>query len=145
MTICLSNEEGSPLWEAAEYPVHYDWGKDVDASDLNKGILYGLLFNILLVLDGSKKWETCLNEFDKLNDLVIAEKSKFEITAKEWGKNQKRDKIIYTIGSGINYGEIYSTAACWFMEMQWINSNAIHSGKFSMVLLKSLIMMYHSS
>ncbi|HFJ8221839.1 TPA: SIS domain-containing protein [Enterococcus faecium] len=55
MTICLSNEEGSPLWEAAEYPVHYDWGKDVDASDLNKGILYGLLFNILLVLDGSKK------------------------------------------------------------------------------------------
>ena len=130
MTICLSNEEGSPLWEAAEYPVHYDWGKDVDASDLNKGILYGLLFNILLVLDGSKKWETCLNEFDKLNDLVIAEKSKFEITAKEWGKNQKRDKIIYTIGSGINYGEIYSTAACWFMEMQWINSNAIHSGEF---------------
>lgn len=75
------------------------------------------------------KMETCLNEFDKLNDLVIAEKSKFEITAKEWVK-PKRDKIIYTIGSGINYGEIYSTAACWFMEMQWINSNAIHSGNF---------------
>ena len=25
LTICLSNLEGSPLWEAAEYPVHYDW------------------------------------------------------------------------------------------------------------------------
>ena len=35
-----------PLWEAAEYPVHYDWGKDVDASDLNKGIfmVYYLIF-----------------------------------------------------------------------------------------------------
>jgi fructoselysine 6-phosphate deglycase len=130
MTVCLSNEEGSPLWEAAEYPLHYDWGKDADASDLNKGILYGLLFNILKVLDGSEKWSICLNELEKLNDLVIDEKSRFELKAKKWGQSQKRDSIIYTVGSGINYGEIYSTAACWFMEMQWINSNAIHSGEF---------------
>ena len=37
---------------------------------------------------------------------------------------------IYTIGSGINYGEVYSTAMCWFMEMQWINSGCIHSGEY---------------
>ena len=74
--------------------------------------------NILLVLDGSKKWETCLNEFDKLNDLVIAEKSKFAMNAKEWGKNQKRDKIIYTIGSGITYVQIYSLTTSCFMVFQ---------------------------
>ena len=33
LTICLSNLEGSPLWEAAENPVHYDWGKEVSDSD----------------------------------------------------------------------------------------------------------------
>jgi fructoselysine 6-phosphate deglycase len=130
MTISLSNEEGSPLWNAAEYPVHYDWGPEADASDLNKGILYGVLFNILNVLDDSPKWNTCLSELEKLNALVINEKARFEEIAKHWGKEQKRDSIIYTIGSGINFGEVYSTAACWFMEMQWINSNAIHSGEF---------------
>lgn len=130
MTISLSNEEGSPLWEAAEYPVHYDWGPEADASDLNKGIFFGLLFNILKVVDSDEKWTTCLGELEKLNDLVVAEKACFNDAAKQWGKNQKRDQIIYTIGSGINYGEVYSTAACWFMEMQWINSNSIHSGEF---------------
>lgn len=34
-----------------------------------------------------------MNEFDKLNDLVIAEKSKFEITAKEWGKTKNEIKL----------------------------------------------------
>ena len=39
-TIALSNLVDSPLWKAAEYPIHYDWGKGTDASDLNKGVLY---------------------------------------------------------------------------------------------------------
>ncbi|WP_122646116.1 SIS domain-containing protein [Enterococcus mediterraneensis] len=130
VTIALSNEEGSPLWEAAEYPIHYDWGQDADASDLNKGILYGVLFSILIVLDGSDKWIICLEALNNLNDLVKKTKEQFADFAKDWGKSQKRDGIIYTVGSGINWGEIYSTAICWFMEMQWINSNAIHSGEF---------------
>lgn len=36
LTIALSHLEDSPLWNAAEYPIHYDWGKEADASDLNK-------------------------------------------------------------------------------------------------------------
>lgn len=33
MTVALSNLVGSELWEAAEYPVHYDWGKEVSDSE----------------------------------------------------------------------------------------------------------------
>lgn len=40
LTICLSNLEGSPLWEAAEYPVHYDWGKEVSDSDQRLRCIY---------------------------------------------------------------------------------------------------------
>ena len=69
LTICLSNLEGSPLWEAAEYPVHYDWGKEVSDSDKNKGILYGLLFSLLSVLAPDAKWDVCLKELEKLTDL----------------------------------------------------------------------------
>ena len=130
MTIALSNLEGSPLWEAAEYPVHYDWGKEVDASDLNKGILYALLFSILNVVEPNKEWEDGLEDLTKLQKLTVKVKEQYNEFAKEWGKKSKREKIIYTIGSGINYGEMYSTALCWFMEMQWIHSGVIHSGEY---------------
>ena len=46
-TIALSNLVDSPLWKAAQYPLHYDWGKEADASDLNKGVLYSLILRIL--------------------------------------------------------------------------------------------------
>ena len=130
ITICLSNLEGSPLWEAAEYPVHYDWGKDVSDSDKNKGILYGLLFKLLGVLAADAKWDICFKELEKLTELSTKAKEQYDAQAKQWAKDNKRKKTIYTIGSGINYGEVYSTAMCWFMEMQWINSGCIHSGEF---------------
>lgn len=130
LTIALSNLEGSPLWEAAEYRIHYDWGKDVDDSDKNKGILYGLLFRLLNVVNPDKKWEICLAELEKLNELCPKTKAQVHEDACSWAKATKREELIYTIGSGLNYGEVYSTAMCWFMEMQWINSGCIHSGEY---------------
>lgn len=130
MTIALSNAEGSPLWNAAQCPVHYDWGKEVSDSDKNKGILYGLLFHLLKVLALSEKWDVCLKELDKLSELSGKAKELYQEKAERWAKENKREKLIYTIGSGINYGEVYSTAMCWFMEMQWIHSGCIHSGEY---------------
>ena len=66
----------------------------------------------------------------KLTDLSAQAKAQYDAQAKAWAKRNKREKTIYTIGSGINYGEVYSTAMCWFMEMQWINSGCIHSGEY---------------
>ncbi|WP_193774618.1 hypothetical protein [Vallitalea guaymasensis] len=34
------------------------------------------------------------------------------------------------MASGGNYGPAYSFAICLLMEMQWIHSNAIHSGEY---------------
>lgn len=130
ITIALSNLEGSELWEAAEFPVHYDWGKEVSDSDKNKGILYGLMFHMLKVLAPDEKWDVCLKELENLTDLSTKTREQYAQQAKEWAKATKREKMIYTIGSGINYGEVYSTAMCWFMEMQWINSGCIHSGEY---------------
>lgn len=130
MTIALSNAEGSPLWNAAQYPVHYDWGKEVSDSDKNKGILYGLLFHLLKVLEPNEKWDVCLKELEKLTSLAGKAKELYQERAERWARENKREKMIYTIGSGINYGEVYSTAMCWFMEMQWIHSGCIHSGDY---------------
>src|SRR5699024_9664162 len=96
LTISLSNEVDSPLWEETEYPIHYDWGPDANASDLNKGIFYAVVFNLLNVLEPSEKWTAVLNELPKLNDLTIKTKEKFNDFSKKWCVNHKRDDIIYT-------------------------------------------------
>lgn len=130
LTICLSNEEESPLWNEAEYGIHYDWGKDADDSDKNKGILFGLLFSLLEVFESNEKWITCFNELEKLTELTNKTRELYEDKATSWAKSHKREELIYTLGSGINFGEVYSTALCWFMEMQWIQSCPIHTGEY---------------
>ena len=129
-TIALSNLADSPLWKAAEYPIHYDWGKGTDASDLNKGVLYYLIFSILNAVSPCGKYRKGMEAVAGLNDSIEKAKAQYESTLKEWGKQYKREEIIYTMGSGANYGEAYSFAICLLMEMQWIHSSAIHSGEY---------------
>lgn len=129
-TIALSNLTDSPLWKAAEYPIHYDWGKGTDASDLNKGVLYYLIFSILNAVSPSEKYKKGVESVAGLNNAIEKAKEQYADTLKEWGRKYKREKFIYTMGSGANYGEAYSFAICLLMEMQWIHSNAIHSGEY---------------
>lgn len=130
ITIALSNLVDSPLWKAAEYPIHYDWGKDADASDLNKAVLYYLMFSILNAVNPCEKYEKGIASVANLNDAIEKVKAQYADTVKEWGKTYKREELIYTMGSGACYGEAYSFAICLLMEMQWIHSNSIHSGEY---------------
>lgn len=129
-TIALSNLVDSPLWKAAEYPIHYDWGKEADASDLNKGILYRLIFSILNAVSPSEKFRKGIDGVENLNGMIEKAKAKYADILKEWGRKYKREELIYTMGSGASYGEAYSFAICLLMEMQWIHSNSIHSGEY---------------
>lgn len=130
LTIALSNLVDSPLWKAAAYPIHYDWGKDVDASDLNKAVLYYLLFNVLNRIEPCEKYKKGIESVVNLNHVIEKAKVQYEDTLKEWGKKYKRESFIYTMSSGANYGEAYSFAICLLMEMQWIHSHAIHAGEY---------------
>lgn len=130
VTIALSHLTDSPLWEAAEYPVHYDWGPEADASDLNKAALYSLIFQILNVVQPNEKYVRGANAVEKLQAVTDRVKAAYADFSKEWGRSYKREPLIYTMGSGANYGEAYSFAICLLMEMQWVNASAIHSGEY---------------
>ena len=129
-TIALSHLEDSPLWNAAEYPIHYDWGQEADASDLNKAVLYSLIFKILNAVSPCEKFEKGITSVDHINEVIEKVKVQYADIAKEWGRKYKRENLIYPMGSGACYGEAYSFAICLLMEMQWIHSNCIHSGEY---------------
>ncbi len=129
LTIALSNIEGSPLWEAAEYAVHYDW-KDCDFSDSRYGLVYAVTFGLLNALTPCEKYERARKAIDNLQPSIDRARAAHIALADAFGKNHKRDEIIYTMASGSNYGSAYSFAICLLMEMSWVHSNGIHSGEY---------------
>lgn len=95
-TITLSNIVDSPLWKAAEYPIHYDWGQGTDASDLNKGVLYYLIFSILNVVKPDEKYKKGVESVAGLNDAIEKVKAQYADILKEWGgKIQERRNHLY--------------------------------------------------
>lgn len=78
----------------------------------------------------SEKWVKGAESLNNLAEVTERIKAKYADFGSQWGKDYKRETVIYTMGSGANYGEMYSLAICLFMEMQWIHSNCIHSGEY---------------
>lgn len=130
LTVSLTNLKDSELWRATECPIHYDWGQEKDTADLNRALVQTLAFSVLLGMTGDAKWGRCLEELSGVDGHVRRLRESFAPEAKAWARAHKRDQIVYTVGSGINWGEVYSTSACWFMEMQWLPSVAINSGEY---------------
>jgi fructoselysine 6-phosphate deglycase len=132
VSICFTNEANSPLWNAAQYPIQYEHGKDV--ADENKGgqIQLRCWFELLKVLDSAHeaKWQAAIDAMSQLTELKEKAMAQFKNVCTTYASATKRAPLIYTMGSGINYGEVYSTACCWLMEMQWVHSSPIHSGEF---------------
>ncbi len=131
-SICLTNVEDSPLWKAAANPIHYDHGKDAEESDKSGTVLLKLAFSILATIDpeNAAKWEGAVAALDGIKDMKASAVEAYRERVESWATANKRAEIIYTMGSGVNYGEAYSLAICLFMEMQWINSSSIHSGEY---------------
>lgn len=132
VSICVSNVEGSPLWLAGTDQVHYDHGPEAAYDEKNNAILLTLAFELLKVFapEQADRWEKGVQAVSHLAECREDALATYGERAAQWGSDNKREPIIYTMGSGANYGEMYSTASCWFMEMQWINSNCIHSGEY---------------
>lgn len=134
LTICLTNLKDSPLWEAAEYKLHYNYapyGEELRAEETNMAILYRLIFGVLNTLFPNEKYANALHSIETgLHGVYERNKASQLEAAKEFGRAYKREKLIYTMASGINYSVAYSFAICLLQEMQWIHSSAIHSGEY---------------
>ncbi|MCT8139942.1 SIS domain-containing protein [Anaerobacillus sp. CMMVII] len=130
LTIAISMEVESPLCQAAEYVVHYNYKDGSDAIDGETGVYYSLIFGILNAISPNEKYDRVLNQLNHLENLFEVNKKRTFETAFNFGKVNKREKVIYTMASGAYIHQAYSFTSCLLMEMLWIHSNAIHSGEF---------------
>lgn len=130
LTVAYSFKPDSPLWNAAEFNLHYDWGPDADAYDHRAGMALRFIFGLLEALQPDARYRKALDAVKNLQAIFNRNKVKFAAAADTFGSSHKREPIIYTMGSGPVYGEAYSFAICLLQEMQWVHSSAIHSGEY---------------
>lgn len=129
-TICLVHVEDSPLTKYADYNVSYEFGDKSNVLNQKTTIPLVLVVEILNQVEGYEHYKEAIDGFNKINDITINAKKLTESSAESFGKKYKDEKLIYTMGSGATYGEVYAFSICILMEMQWVNSAAIHSGEY---------------
>ncbi|WP_257347305.1 SIS domain-containing protein [Pseudalkalibacillus decolorationis] len=130
LTVSLTNETGSPLAQASEVVLKYEWGEEADAFTTNYSVLYQLVFGVLKTVENNEKFDLIEESLENLQPVYEKAASQSNEGAVEFGQYFKDEKIIYTMASGANYGIAYSYAICILMEMQWVHSHAIHAGEY---------------
>ncbi len=130
LTVAYSFKPDSPLWNAAEYNLHYDWGPDSNAYEHRAGMALRFIFGLLDAIQPSATYKAALENVKDLQGIFDRNKARFVQRADTWGSSHKREPVIYTMASGPVYGEAYSFAICLLQEMQWVHSSSIHSGEY---------------
>ncbi|MDK2951740.1 MAG: hypothetical protein PWQ77_1405 [Kosmotogales bacterium] len=129
-TISFTWKKDSSLAKEGQYVVIYDWGKDAKVENSKMGKLLFLAFEILNVFENYKNYQQAVDGFDKIN-LIVQKAKKYSLKrAEKFAENYKDSDIIYVMSSGASTGAAYSYSICILLEMQWINSAAIHSGEY---------------
>ncbi len=133
-TIAMTLEIASPLAAAAEHAVayraHYTTGEKIDAADSNYAVLYMLLAGLLAQRNQADLVPALLASLSKLQPAIDKAKLAHEERFATFAERFQKSPAIYTLGAGPDYGAAYSYAICVLMEMQWINSQAVHANEF---------------
>lgn len=133
-TIAMTLDAASPLASAAEhvvgYKASYTTGQAIDAADSNYATLYMLLAELVRIRDGNDMIAPLLGSLSNLQTAIdrahVALAPQFE----DFAPRLARKNVIYTLAAGPTYAAAYSFAICVLMEMQWINSQAIHANEY---------------
>ena len=121
-----------PVAENADYHFVFDneaAGGDIDYERSNIAIALRIGFELLNDIDKYANYDLAVKGFEVLNRSLHDVKARVQRRARAFGEAHKNDNFIYTIGSGSSYGLARALSVCIFMEMEWINSSAIHAGE----------------
>jgi fructoselysine 6-phosphate deglycase len=133
-TIGMTLDPKSPLAEAVDhvvaYQASYTTGIPIDAADSNYGVLYMILAGLIRRTDTIDVVPALLSSLGHLQPAIDRAHVKFAAMFDLYAERFKDAPVIYTMASGADYGAAYSFAICVFMEMLWINSQAIHADEF---------------
>jgi len=129
--------EQSEILEFGDYIVNYEF--DASPGHLAGGIDYAgekpmcavmIAAEVVNQLEGYAEYDDLQEGLEQMTSIILDARAKVADRALAFAEEYKNDNFIYTMGSGAGYGAAYMESTCILMEMQWINSSAIHTGEF---------------
>ncbi|MFC0200541.1 SIS domain-containing protein [Paracoccus rhizosphaerae] len=134
MTVVLTTEGASPLAKAGDYVIEfeapYTTGTPIDAKNSNYARIYQLVLGLARHFDGNDQMDLLLSSLEALQPAIDRAHERFAPLFADFAPRFAGKNTIYTMASGASYGAAYSFSICVLMEMQWINSQAIHANEF---------------
>lgn len=134
LTVTLTTEPASPLGRAGDcvigFEAPYTTGTPIDAKNSNYARIYQLVLGLAGIFDGNDQMDKLLGSLDNLQSAIDKAHNSFAALFEDFAPRFAKKNVIYTMASGASYGAAYSFAICVLMEMQWINSQAIHANEF---------------
>lgn len=133
-TIGLTVEPNSPLAQACAHVVKfeapYTTGVPIDARDSNYSKIYQIIMGLVALRGGEDLTRPLIDSLLALQPAIDRAQESLAPLFDAYAPRFARQDVVYTVASGASYGAAYSYAICVLMEMQWINSQAIHANEF---------------
>ncbi|PKL21410.1 MAG: phosphosugar isomerase [Spirochaetae bacterium HGW-Spirochaetae-4] len=129
-TVAFTYKSGSEITEYGDYEIVYDWGPESSPANQKASRSLKLVGSLLKELEDWKHYGSFIEGFDRLDTVVKRASEQLAEYGSEFADANKLEKVIYTVGSGANFGSAYMEDICILKEMQWIHSSSIHSGEF---------------
>ena len=134
VTIGLTVDPASPLAAACDHVVGfeapYTTGVPIDAKDSNYSRIYQLVIGLIALRGGEDLTQSLIESLHALQPAIDRAQERYAPLFDDYAPRFAKQDVIYTVASGASYGAAYSFAICVLMEMQWINSHAIHANEF---------------
>lgn len=134
VTIGLTVEPGSPLANACDHVIGfeapYTTGVPIDAVNSNYARIYQLVIGLVALAGGEDLTKPLIESLSSLQAAIDKAQVVFAPLFDDYAPRFARENVVYTVASGASYGAAYSFSICVLMEMQWINSQAIHANEF---------------
>jgi fructoselysine 6-phosphate deglycase len=130
LTIALTHKLDSSLAQASEFVVGYQHGAAKRYAYTSAPLLYRIIHALVDRVEGSSTLTSATGAVEKLDGIVEGLLAGHHDRADAWAKAHARSGLIYTMGSGPNYGSAYSFAICLLQEMLWVHSQGINSAEY---------------
>jgi len=132
LTACFTTAPESPLVKTVDHSIFY-YDNPLNPYPVILSIfpaVYQTTFAIIDAVEGTNKLNDMEDAMGKLENVFECEIDKHKSAAKEFAVKCKNQRLIYTLGSGLNYCIAYIATVCLIMESLWLDSSQLHAGEF---------------
>lgn len=132
VVVTYTSEAGTPVNLAGDYNVIYGNKTEEGSHYGDSPVLLSLrlMSEMLTITEGYENNDKIIDGIKKIDTVIYNAMNQVKDRAVTWGKACEKEEMMYILGSGPAFGNVYGFAICSMMEMQWQHASYIHSAEY---------------